>query len=614
MSLDSILSFAIPAVALVVLLLVIGIILAKLYVKTSTDTAFVRTGGGKSKVVMNGGAVVFPVIHSLTWVNLRTLKLRVERKERNSLVTGDYLRADVDVDFHVRVGADVSAVLSAAQTLGNLTREIDAMKELIEPKLVDVLRAVAATMDLDQLHQQRAAFVQKVREAVAPVLEQNGLVLESVSLTGLGQTDKRFYDLQNVMDAQGAAKMTRTIEESRKQINDVEQTNAVAIEQRNLEAAKQRAEIKRSQTDVELANQQEIARMTADRQAEIAATTAEGQRKEQLATIAAEQAVALERTASHQKTRQAELEATRALQESEAATDRAVREARVAADAAVKLQEQEKSTEVKLRAQEQATQMRLKEQAQAIEVAGKAREEAAARAAADKARAEAVAEEERVITAREVEVAERAKRVAVVAAEKVAQENSIGVVVAAKAELEAAENRATALRVAAEADRDAARSRAEGALAEGEAAAKSKELDIAAENLLSAEVQALRKSLALIQMLPEAIRESVANVGDVRITHVGGLTGAGGGSGGDGATNPANPVQSVVNGALAFRAQAPLIDGLVAEVTGQPGARLQDLLSGTVAGANLTPAVQTAVPSSAASATASGRKGGAPRD
>src|SRR5439155_5232817 len=77
-----------------------------LYRKTSADQAFVRTGMGGSRVVMDGGALVLPVVHRVLDVNLQTMKLGVNPRGRNALITKDNLRADVLAQFYIKVQPD----------------------------------------------------------------------------------------------------------------------------------------------------------------------------------------------------------------------------------------------------------------------------------------------------------------------------------------------------------------------------------------------------------------------------------------------------------------------------------------------------------------------------
>src|SRR6266508_3669892 len=64
----------------------------RLYTKTSADQAFVRTGAGGRKPIVDGGAFVVPVVHSVVVVSLQTMRLDVNRSGPDALITGDNLR------------------------------------------------------------------------------------------------------------------------------------------------------------------------------------------------------------------------------------------------------------------------------------------------------------------------------------------------------------------------------------------------------------------------------------------------------------------------------------------------------------------------------------------
>lgn len=221
--------------AVVAGLLFIGLIFTKLYHRASKEVAFVRTGMGGEKVVKDGGTLVLPVLQEVINVNMNTLRLEVRRANEAALITRDRMRVDVTAEFYVRVAPTVEAISVAAQTLGNRTLEVDALKSLIEGKFVDVLRAVAAEMAMEELHEKRSDFVQRVQNNVRVDLEKNGLELESVSLTGLDQTDPKFFRVDNAFDAEGLTQLTKITESRRKQRNDIERETEVQIQERNLE-------------------------------------------------------------------------------------------------------------------------------------------------------------------------------------------------------------------------------------------------------------------------------------------------------------------------------------------------------------------------------------------
>ena len=127
---------------------------------------------------------------------MNTVRLAVNRTQEQSLITKDRLRVDVQADFYVCVNNTADAISRAAQTLGKKTLSPDQLKSLTEAKFVDALRAVAANMTMEELHEKRTDFVQKVQQAATEELSKNGLLLESVSLTSLDQTDVRHFNIQ----------------------------------------------------------------------------------------------------------------------------------------------------------------------------------------------------------------------------------------------------------------------------------------------------------------------------------------------------------------------------------------------------------------------------------
>ena len=55
------------------------------------------------------------------------------------------------------------------------------LREFLQGKFVDALRLVAAGLTMDQLHEQRAEFVQEVQGSLSEDLLKTGLELEFVS-------------------------------------------------------------------------------------------------------------------------------------------------------------------------------------------------------------------------------------------------------------------------------------------------------------------------------------------------------------------------------------------------------------------------------------------------
>jgi uncharacterized membrane protein YqiK len=518
-------------------LLTIGIIFARLYKRSTKETAFVRTGLGGQKVIMDGGAIVLPVFHERVLVNMNTLKLEVVRRERESLITKDRMRVDVTAAFFVRVKQTEEAVSIAAQTLGTRTMSPDELKALVEDKFVDSLRATAATMTIQELQDKRRDFVQAVQNAVAEDLEKNGLELESVSLTSLDQTDKQFFNPNNAFDAEGLTRLTEQTEARRKQRNDVEQDTEVQVRTKNLEASRLKLTIEKDQEFASLSQKREIENTRAEQAALIATQQAERYREAEASKIQAERQVSEKRIEAEREIKGAEIEKNLSIQTREI--------------------ELERKTEM-LRA-EQRKQVEIARQDTQIAIATKSREQSDADSAANLARAEAVKAEEGVNTARQVAIAEREKSIQLIEASKEAEQNAISVKVAASAEKEAALDRAEAVTIEAKARQAAALAEAEGKRAINEAL-----------NTLSAAQIDLQIRTQLLQQLPHILEQAVRpmeKIDSIRIFHVSGMPGApsagqgmeGGGAPGSGATFP----EQVMNSALQYQLAKPIIDAVM---------------------------------------------------
>lgn len=227
---------------LIVAIIVIAVVvylLNLLYRRSSKEVSFVRTGLFGEKVVINGGAFVFPFVHEVTPVNMNVLQLQVVRAREDALITKDRMRVDVDAEFYVRVAPTKEAVALAAATLGRKSLEPERLHALLSGKLVSALRSAASEMTMQEMHERRAEYVARVKAACEEALVQNGLVLESVAITDLDQTDLEFFNPSNRFDAEGLTRLIEEIEERRKLRNDIEQDSMIAIRTRNLEAEKQ---------------------------------------------------------------------------------------------------------------------------------------------------------------------------------------------------------------------------------------------------------------------------------------------------------------------------------------------------------------------------------------
>ncbi len=535
--------------ALIVVAIVVAIIvwlLHWLYLRSSKERAFVRTGMGGQKVVLDGGAFVLPIVHDVIPVNMNTLRLEVSRGKEKALITKDRMRVDVIAEFYVRVAANPDSVAAAAQTLGLRTMEPQQLKELVEGKFVDALRTAAAEMTMEELHEKRGVYVKRVRETVAEDLTKNGLELEAASLTQLDQTGMEFFNPSNAFDAEGLTRLTEQIEHRKKQRNDVEQDTLIAIRNKNLEAEKLSLEIDRESEYARLGQQREVEIARARQRAELTTERAQRDQEAEGAQITAKQTIDAARIRSEQTLEQERINKERTIQAAEI--------------------ERRKSLE-------------LAEQQRAIAVARESEALSLAQTDAELARAQAVSAEEKVFTAREVEMAERKKAIDLIGAAQSAEREALRLTSAAQAEKQASADRGAAVRAQAEADADADKIKSMAMRVRGEIEAEMLQLMNAAHNMLTPEARMSALRMKLVDKAEAIIRESVRpleNIEGIKIMHVDGLGGSGSGIGQEGSGNFSD---SVVNSALRFRAQAPLVDQLLREI-GIEGGDIQRLVGG----------------------------------
>jgi uncharacterized membrane protein YqiK len=573
-----IIGIIIVVIVLAAILAAIGVwLLHWLYRRSSKETAFVRTGLGGQKVLMNGGAFVLPIIHEVIPVNMNTLRLEVRLGRESAIITHDRMRVDVVAEFYVRVQAGVDAIANAAQTLGHRTMDPGALSELIQGKFIDALRSVGAEMAMEQLHEQRGMFVRKVREAAAGDLIKNGLELESVSLTNLDQTNMEFFNPSNAFDAEGLTRLTDQIERRKKIRNDIEQDTLIQIRNKNLEAEKVSLEIDRETEYARLEQEREVEVRRATQRAELAGERAAREREAEqaqlqarhdleLTRITTERSLNEERIGREREVQALEIERRKALQLAEQLAHEEVEHARIATQHALDQQKIERERDIEALEIERRKTIELAEQARAIAVAMQSKAQSVAQVEADEARGRAVAAEERVFSAREHEIAERRKQVNLIAATQEAERQGIAIRLSAEAEKQAAGDRANALRVMAEGEAEAEKIRAVAARIRYEVEAEGTRLMNEAQNLLTPESRQSAVRLRLIEKLEAIIRESVKpleKIEGIKILQVDGLLGGVSAREGNG---QANVAETVVNSALRYRAQAPLIDSLLKEL------------------------------------------------
>ena len=520
------------------LLIILLAVMSKFYVRASKEMAFVRTGFGGQKVISDGGAIVIPILQQITPVNMMTLRLLVERSNEEALITLDRMRADVKAEFFVRVKKDEEAIAQAAQSFGNKTLHPEQLRELLQGKFVDALRAVAAGLEMQTLHEKRADFVQSVQTTVAEDLSKNGLELEAVSLTGLDQTAIEYFNANNSFDAQGLANIARITEAKREERNRIEQETRVRIEQKNLEAEQLSLQIRREAEFAKLGQEREVSMRRAEQEALIKQEQALRRKEAEEAEISATKEIALQNIQKEREIEQSKMEKQRVIETADIARRQAID---------------------------------ISQQESAIAVAQKSEAKSRAEAEAAKALAGKVQEDENVVTVRLVAEANRQKEVEVIVARQEAEKKATFVTVAAEAEKVAAENLAEARLTAARAEAEAIKIKAEADRKRFEIEAYGEKAINEAKNILNEAVMGFEMKRILSQVAPalvEASMKPLEKIESIRVISTNGPLIGGGGSSGEngGGGNAGNVPDQLVNALLRHRMQLPVVDDLLRQL------------------------------------------------
>jgi uncharacterized membrane protein YqiK len=473
--------------------------MARFLKRPSPSEAIIRIGRATTDVFIGRACWIVPVLHRAATLSLSTIGLTIRREGHEALVTKDFISTNLSAEFYIRVEPNEDDVKKAARTIGidEGHASTDAIRskaqELLEPKLIGAIRAVAAQNEFLALHLNREHFGQEVSNALREDLGRNGFTLESVTITELAQTPLAEMRADDIFGASGRQTVTNTVVEKN-----------IAVKRKVQEEAERTAEIAREQ-EINVATQNRIMREGKAKEEE-AAVKAEIAQQEAIQTrdLQRQSAIAVEKARKEKTEQAAEIEKQKAVEAAQVDKQKTIEAARV-----------DKEITLTLKAKESA-------------------EADAKRAAAQALKAKA---EQEVTTVAQVAEAEREKQVAIVAAQKAAEQERIRAEVEAYKRKVEAEMSAQAVKIRAQAEAEAAEKQAQSItrLAEANREAGLKEAEVQRERLAAAysksrELILQETALRLLEVAPAVVRELVKpaeRIGEIKVLQLGGTaTGA----------------------------------------------------------------------------------------
>ncbi|MFN3202412.1 MAG: hypothetical protein ACE366_28695 [Bradymonadia bacterium] len=432
----------------VFIVIVIGILvmITRFYRKVDQGQALIVNKLKAEPEVTFTGGVVLPIVHRAETMDISVKAIEIARRGAEGLICRDNIRADIKVNFFVRVNKTTEDVLKVAQNIGCVRASDRAtLEELFVAKFSEALKTVGKRLEFEELYTKREEFKDQIVEVIGRDL--NGYVLDDAAIDYLEMTPLDQMDANNILDAQGIRKITEITSQQNVRTNDLKQTERMEIGRQNLASDEALFRFEQQRADAEAKKNKEVAITQAREQNEALRVQQEEGKKTAIARNKAEEEVAISAEAK-----------ARSVAVAAKAREREIGVEEVRIKKASDLEEIGREREVELRriSKEKDLEVERKDIADVVRQ----------RIAVDKTVAE---EEERIKDLRAQAEAEREKQVKMVKAEADAQEALVKEIKAAEANEAVAKFKARERLISADAEVEAAdkAARAKTRLAEG---------------------------------------------------------------------------------------------------------------------------------------------------
>lgn len=285
---DGILTAAgIAIVIAIIVALGLALIVTRLFRKVPQGQALV-VSKWRTVVVTFTGQVVIPVIHKAETMDISVKNIQIDRRGKDGLVCKDNVRADIAVEFYVKVDKTEAAVIRVAQQVGcERASDIATMRDLFAAKFSEALKTAGKQFDFEELYISRQAFKDAIIEIIGQDL--NGYVLEDVAIDYLEQTPIESLDPDNILDADGIRKITERTADQHIRTNDAREREREETTRRTTDADKAVFEMERDRAEAEARQQQEIRTVQARSDAAAAEAEAESRQLAETARITTDQ-------------------------------------------------------------------------------------------------------------------------------------------------------------------------------------------------------------------------------------------------------------------------------------------------------------------------------------
>ena len=532
--------------------------LNRFLLKAEPGQALVKTGFGAAKPkIYLSSSFALPLLHRINTIDLTVKTVRIARRKQESLSCADGIRAEVEVDFYIKINNVEEDIRHVASTIGcERATDTQALRELFEAKFADALKTAGSKLRFDQLYQNRREFRDEIIKALGQEGAQdvvlNGYKLDDVAIQYLEQMSLEMHNEDNVLDARGRKEIALRTSSEAEATNLRLRQKEVTIAEQNREARIRQLQIEQDIAEKEAAQQREVAEAQSRERAATEQTVAEQERLAEDARITKERLIRLAQEQKEQEVLSAEIARQRAVELADEQKKQEIENAQIVRERAVKVAEQEK-----IKAVEIARIEREADEAEALKAKLKMLEETALQEA-DKIKAE-----EQAQTVRALEIATRQKQIEVIEAEKEASVEKAMKNVAADVTAYELKTVAQAKLEAAELDAVAAAKQALAIKEVGQAEAETQRLKLEAQNVINERVilaNALNELIPQLPDLAERLMLPAEKIESIKILNVNGMDHLGGALPGTSANGQSGSVGgSLINTILSIGMFMPVL-------------------------------------------------------
>jgi uncharacterized membrane protein YqiK len=239
------------------------------------------------------GSLVWPPFHKTEEMDISVKTIEIDRRGTDGLICRDNIRADIKVNFFVRVNKTQEDVIKVAQAIGCVRASSqDTLENLFSAKFSEALKTAGKRLDFEDLYTKRNEFRDMIIEVIGTDL--NGYQLEDCAIDYLEQTPLEHLDPSNILDAQGIRKITELTAIQHVKTNEFQNAEKKQIKKQDVEAAEAIYELERQQAEAAARQRREIESVQAREQAETLKVQAEERVKAEQARLKTDETLGIQ--------------------------------------------------------------------------------------------------------------------------------------------------------------------------------------------------------------------------------------------------------------------------------------------------------------------------------